>query len=208
MKSALNLKSPYVVIEGISTNNFEFIDADKSKLKTALYSGSLSKEYGVLDLINAFRRLPNEDYRLIICGSGDIESEIKEICKEDKRIEFMGLLKRKEVLKLQKSSTVLVNPRANNFSFTKFSFPSKIMEYMSSGTPVLAYKLDGMPDEYLNYMYIIPEHENGLYLALKEVLSKNDNELIEIGLKAKEFMLLHKNSKVQTKKILTMLDEL
>ena len=118
------------------------------------------------------------------------------------------VIKEERSIKVTKSSTVLVNPRANNFSFTKFSFPSKIMEYMSSGTPVLAYKLDGMPDEYLNYMYIIPEHENGLYLALKEVLSKNDNELIEIGLKAKEFMLLHKNSKVQTKKILTMLDEL
>ena len=38
-----------------------------------------------------------------------------------------------------------VNPRQNNEEFTKYSFPSKTMEYLASGVPVVAYKLDGIP---------------------------------------------------------------
>ncbi|MFP3359960.1 glycosyltransferase, partial [Planococcus sp. SIMBA_143] len=95
-------------------------------IKTLLYSGGLAEKYGVVSLINAFERLPNSNYRLIICGSGEAEEEIINATKRDNRIIFKGLLPREEVLQMQKDSHVLVNPRPNNDEYTKFSFPSKI----------------------------------------------------------------------------------
>src|SRR5699024_551254 len=120
------------------------------------------------------------------------------------------LLPRKKILELQKTSTVLINPRPNNEEYTKYSFPSKIMEYMSSGRPMIAYKLDGMPEEYLKYFYPVTETQSGdgLYNTLRDVLSKTPDELDKKGSCAKEFVLTLKNKKTQTFKILDLLEEI
>lgn len=207
MREALSIRVASVIVEGISTNIFENIkDIPKQQnKKTILYSGGLSEKYGVVNLIRSFEKLTDKNYRLIICGSGEAEEDIHNASQRDKRIIFKGLLKREEVLQLQKSSDVLVNPRKNNNEFTKYSFPSKILEYMSSGTPMIAYKLDGIPTEYLDYFYIVDEKEDGLYEKLNEVMAMQECELIEKGSKAKEFVLSYKNAKKQAGKIIDML---
>jgi len=111
-------------------------------------------------------------------------------------------------LQLQKSSSILVNPRANNEEYTKYSFPSKIMEYMSSGTPVIAYKLDGIPDEYYKYLYQVEAGEDGLFVTLREILSKSDRELEDKGQLAKGFVLTKKNSEIQAAKIIKMIEDI
>ena len=49
---------------------------------------------------------------------------------------------------------ILVNFRSPNEELTKYSFPSKILEYISSGSLVLSTRLLGIPDEY--FSYIVP----------------------------------------------------
>ncbi|WP_336866205.1 glycosyltransferase [Peribacillus frigoritolerans] len=210
MGQKLNVSVPSVVVEGVSTNLFEGIKhiPPKEGIKTVLYSGGLNERYGIVNLVRAFEKLPEENFRLIICGSGESEEVIQKASNRDKRIIFKGLLKREEVLQLQKSSTILVNPRANNEEYTKYSFPSKIMEYLSSGTPVIAYKLDGMPEEYNDYIYPIKDGFDGLFITLKQVLSKEEQELYNKGQKAMEFVLTQKNSEKQTNKILKMVNGL
>lgn len=210
MQQVLNIKVPSIVMEGISTNLFENVPSFEKEegIKTILYSGGLTEKYGIIDLIQAFQRLSDENYRLIICGSGSAEPDIKKASLKDKRIIFKGLLNREEVFKLQKFATVLVNPRTNNEEYTKYSFPSKIMEYMSSGTPVIAYKLDGMPREYFDYIYPVNNHSDGLLLAIREVMSKSEKELREKGFKAKEFVLNQKSSFKQAERILKLISSL
>lgn len=207
MANKFDIRAPFVVVEGVSTNSFENIEVDppqKAEIKTVLYTGGLNEKYGVINLVDSFMQLPDENFRLVLCGSGDAEEYIKKISKRDNRILFYGLIKREEVLKLQKNATVLVNPRTNNEEYTKYSFPSKIMEYMSSGTPVIGYKLDGIEDEYFNYMYTV-EDDSTLYNTLKSVLNKNEQELKCKGNLAKEFVLNNKNGLTQVKKILQMI---
>lgn len=210
MRDALQIDVPNVVIEGIATDIFDKVDATPKDegTKTILYSGGLEEKYGVINLLKAFERLSEQNYRLIICGSGEAQSEIIKASKKDSRIIFKGLLSRLEVLSLQKTSDVLVNPRPNNEEYTKFSFPSKILEYLSSGTPVISYKLDGIPIEYYDYMYLVNDDEDGLFLALKEVMSKSADELYSKGQRAKEFVLSQKNSAKQAEKILKMLSNI
>lgn len=210
MHQALGIKSKYIVVEGISTNIFENIElvTNVDNLKCVLYSGGLFEKYGIIDLLNAFEKTSNINYRLIICGSGDSEDKVILSCKRDSRIIFKGLLPREDVLRLQKSATVLVNPRRNNEEFTKFSFPSKILEYMSSGRPMIAYKLDGIPDEYDQYFYKVKDNDNGLFETLEDVLEKQKNELDLKGELAKEFVLNKKNGKKQAAKIIQMINEI
>ena len=207
MKGPLNINVPYTVIEGIATTiHPEAEQPDVIDPIKILYTGTLSSKYGILELVEAFKQIQNQKSRLLICGAGETESYIQTESEKDDRIIFMGELSREKILNLQKNATLLVNPRANNEEFTKYSFPSKIMEYLSSGTPTLAYKLDGIPDEYYDYMYTISTESDGLKNSLDEVLSYTKEELQEKGNQAQRFVKNQKNAFEQVKKMIKMFD--
>lgn len=198
----------YAVVEGIAGDKYSEADFDKKLKKAILYTGSLNSKYGIINLVDAFMKIDDPEYRLILCGSGDAVSYIKEAQKKDKRIDYRGMLPHKEVLELQTSATVLVNPRQNNEEYTKYSFPSKTMEYMLSGTPVVMYKLDGIPDEYDKYLsYVCDDSPESLKDALMRVCEMSEKEIKEIGQRSRKFVLENKNSAIQVKKILDMLSD-
>lgn len=211
MSKALNVNN-YVVIEGIATDilkqEHDKLKENKKSEKIILYTGTLNRRYGILNLINAFRLIDNENYRLVLCGYGDSINEVLEAEKTDKRIIFKGQIKREAVLKLQNEADVLINPRQNKEEFTKYSFPSKNLEYLSSGTPLIAYKLDGIPAEYDDYIYYIENDSiESLRDKIVEVCEKTREELDAAGKKSREFVLSEKNSIAQTKKIFNLLGE-
>lgn len=102
--------------------------------------------------------------------------------------------------------TLLIKPRPTDEEYTKYLFPSKNMEYMVSGTPVLTTKLPGMPKEYNDYVYLIEDETvEGLATTFENLLSKPKEELYAKGLKAKNFVLQEKNNVVQARKTIDML---
>lgn len=201
---------PYRVIEGISTSSSTLQNIEKINIKTVFYSGSLAYKYGIMNLIKAFQISNLERTQLLICGSGECEKEINMICENDPNIKYLGLLMHKDVLELQRKAHLLVNPRTPEGEFTKYSFPSKTMEYFQSGTPVLLYKLQGIPEEYYEYCFAIEDDfsiEN-LSKNLMKILIMDQLELNNIGLRAKEFIELKKNSFTQCAKIVELIDNL
>ena len=207
MAEYLKIDKPYCVMEGISTAAHEFSTPDHSgDIKRIFYAGTLHRRFGVLRLLEAFRMIKGSMYRLILCGAGDSEAEIKEAAKKDNRIIFLGQLPRRDVLKLQSSATVFVNPRQNNEEFTKYSFPSKNLEYLSSGVPLVAYKLDGIPDEYDEHIfYVGDDSSTALADKLREVCETSPAELVEHCKRAREFVQQEKNELLQTKKIVDLI---
>lgn len=205
MADYMHIDKPFCVVEGISTDfaRFDFEKKELCNTKTVLYSGTLHRKFGVLNLLEAFERIKDENYRLVICGIGDSEEEIKIAAEKDNRIIFKGQMPREEVLKLQAEATVLVNPRLNNEEFTKYSFPSKTMEYLSSGTPVVAYKLDGIPDEYDEYINYVPDNApETLAATIQKVCDMSTDERKKMGQRARDFVIEEKNNVKQTKRIL------
>lgn len=205
MADILNINKNYTVVEGISTDIFKNIKANKkeSNIKSILYTGTLNEKYGVLDLVEAFSKIKYKNYRLILCGSGDSEEKIKHYANLDNRIIYKGQLKREDVLRLQINATVLINPRKNNEEYTKYSFPSKILEYLSSGTPTIAYKLDGIPDEYDDYIYYINgDNIEDISDKIVEVCEKSEIERKEFAENASKFVKEEKNNVIQSRKII------
>ena len=210
MADYLQIKKPFCVMEGISTKDsyLKLPDAriTDSEKKIVFYSGTLHKKFGVMNLLRAFETIGDKDYVLQLCGVGDCEKEIERLAEQDKRIQFLGRVARNEVLELQKKATVLVNPRQNNEEFTKYSFPSKNLEYLSSGIPLVAYKLDGIPDEYDSYiLYVEDDSIESLARRITEVCEMDSDERVTVGKKAKEFVLTEKNQICQTRKILDLI---
>lgn len=209
MADYMKIDKPFVVMEGIATIGELPQKKETGRIKTILYTGTLHRRFGVLNLVEAFRAIDNSDYRLIICGIGDCEAEIMKQARIDKRIEFKGQLDRKDILKLQQEATVLVNPRQNNEEFTKYSFPSKNLEYLSAGIPLVAYKLDGIPDEYDEYINYVGDNSiEALRDKLIEVCEDLNGSARECASKAVYFVRNEKNAQKQALKIKRMVDAL
>lgn len=190
----------------LKTDEIDRSHFDKS-LKYILYTGKTNERYGLMNLIQAFGMLQNNDYRLMICGSGSADDAIRMISKEDKRIIFKGNIDRKEVIELQRNADLLVNPRMPEGRFTRYSFPSKTAEYLASGTPVLLYKLPGIPDEYYQYCFSLNEKDGIDILAqtIDKILSMGKADLKEITQAARQFILKEKSNVVQCKRIIDFL---
>ena len=145
-------------------------------------------------------------YRLLLWGAGDAQDKIRAAGKEDPRIEYRGQLPRDGVLCLQRRAAVLVNPRRNIGEYTKYSFPSKLMEYLASGVPVAAYRLDGMPAAYERYIAYIPgDSPQELADTLERLLRLSPQARRDMGGRAREWVLREKGRKPQAGKILEML---
>lgn len=200
----------YLVIEGFADlEQFDNINAHKKN--QFLYAGSLHKEYGIDNLIKAFNMFCEtypSDIQLKIYGKGNYTEEIIKMAEENKQIIYGGVVCNQKIIEEELSSLLLINPRpiqncAADSDFTKYSFPSKNIEYMSSGTPLLATKLAGMPKEYYTYIYGMDTGSvEEIYNALVEIFLLPETELILKGSLAKKFMKENKSYDIQVKKIL------
>ena len=170
---------------------------------SVMYSGVLDLRYGIKELLDAFKELPKE-YELWLTGNGNAVDLIKERAEGDSRIKYLGYLPtRLDLLNKQREATMLISTRDPSEPASTYCFPSKIFEYMVSGNPVLSTKINGIPDEYFNY--IIPlDSIASSYLAekIKEIATMSASERDELGGKAREFVLREKSSTVQMKKVI------
>ena len=208
MAERLGIKAPFIVMEGIATKPEEIMSDEATEKfgRYILYTGLLNKKFGITTLLDAFCQMSDKSVKLILCGSGDAEDYIREKQAENPNIIFKGRVDRSEALALQKNATILVNPRQNNEDFTKFSFPSKNIEYLSSGVPTVAYKLDGIPDEYDDYIaYPEDNSPETLCRVLTSLMDMSDDERREIGARARAFVSESKNKTSQTKRIIDFL---
>ncbi len=178
---------------------------------TIFYGGMLYEKFGIKNLVDAVHSIDNPSIRLQLCGFGDCADYIKELSQKDSRIQYLGVLARAEVLNLQSRASLLVNPRVPDGNpFTRYSFPSKTMEYFGSGTPTLLYQLEGIPEEYYNYCYSIDsEHVDSQSLSDKiiEIIDTPVKDRLALASSARNFVLNQKNYKIVGKQIFDFINE-
>ncbi len=195
---------PYIVLEGHSDSNMKDVPndiKDKHIPKVALYAGSIHREYGIERLVNAFAKGGFPDWELHVYGDGNFKDKLNDISKRISNIKYHGLKSNAYVVNEQLKASLLINPRPTDADFVKYSFPSKTMEYMASGTPLCTTRLPGMPKDYYPYLYFFDdESEEGMLKTLKGILNKDAEELHRLGKDAKAFVMNEKTNIHQAKK--------
>lgn len=202
----------YVVVEGIAApasgnpTPSEQADDDADTC-VFLYTGTLAARYGIVNLVTAFRSLSDPKIRLWISGDGDSRNAVVAAAAADSRIRYFGQVSREKARELQAQATVLVNPRKPEGIYTKYSFPSKTLEYMTTGRPVLMYHLDGIPDDYLPF-FLSPKAVSieGLAEAMQSTAAADSASLRQLGEAARNFVLTHKVAGAQASKVVDLLD--
>ena len=200
---------PYVVLEGhadITMREKQPALEKKAKERICFYAGGVSRQYGLAHLVEGFQKADLPNTKLHIYGPGDYVKELRTIAEQDDRIYYGGMLLNHEIVEKELEAALLVNPRPTHEEYVKYSFPSKTMEYMASGTPVLTTRLPGMPEAYYPHVFFIEEESaDGVAEALGRVMALSDEALFQKGMGAREFVLQERNNVVQARKILEML---
>lgn len=209
MAAALGIEDkPQMIIEGIilpTLNTDALMEGINNETRpVVLYSGTLERDLGIPQLLEAFCTMP--DVALWICGYGAMEDEVSATAEKYENISFWGFVSHREALTLQKRASLLINPRPPSGAFTRYSFPSKTVEYMRSGKPVVCHKLEGIPNDYDPYLtYIAEEGAEGIRDAVRGLLSLSANDLRKHGENARDYVLENKNPRVQGRRLLDFL---
>lgn len=205
MNNLLNKNNkPYQIVEGLCIEN-DFKTNNREKV--FMYAGSLDKVNGISTLIEAFLQV-DTNFQLHIYGSGDYEEQINKISKEKTNIKFFGLVDRDIILEKIKNVYFLINPRSTSNEMVKYSFPSKNMEYLASGTPFLCTKLPCIPSDYLEYINLFENDDvEGIKKGLEKALNVDYSTLVSKAEKGKEFIIKNKNNISQTKKIINLIGD-
>ena len=88
-----------------------FIEVNKEKVNKRrgdyiVYAGRISEEKGLKELISTFSKIDSKEVILKIIGNGPLLNELKE--HNNSKIEFLGELPNKDVLKIIKNSKGVV----------------------------------------------------------------------------------------------------
>lgn len=206
MNDVVNPKGkPHIVMEALCDSSLlqeTHGHIPKSHPRIVIYAGGIYEKYGLKMLAEGFIMANVPDAKLVYYGEGSYVEEYRALCEKHQNLEYRGVAPNEEILYEEQKATLLVNPRFTTEEFTKYSFPSKNMEYMASGTPLLTTKLPGMPKEYYPYVFLFEEETvDGYADAISNALTHSENELFELGLSAKEFVLMNKNNVEQGKRI-------
>lgn len=163
--------------DGVNENKIQAIhnsvEMDDYNVKTeddgyALYFGRLSKEKGILDLINAFKNC--KEGKLFIAGEGPEKEKIKQIIKENKlgmRVKLLGFLNKEQMTEITRKCKFVVVP-----SIWYENCPYSILETLAIGKPIIGSNMGGIPE-------LVNDNKNGFIYSTVEELTDKMNTLFE-----------------------------
>lgn len=180
---------------------------------TISYTGSLSNTYNFNYIIDTIRKTGNI-YRWVFAGTGVYADKIIDLSNNRKYdVEYLGYISNVDAIKLQKSSHLLLCPRGGSVSkssqyYSKYAASGKLIEYLCSGTPILASDVPSILEEIKQFITSetgqSPDH------------IKRDLKSIEMSYMGKEkiaqrgqaYAFKHFNAKYQNKRICDFLESL
>jgi len=173
-----------------------------------LFLGRLGERKGIYDLLYAFQKVIQKtpDTILKVGGDGEID-KAKNLTSElnlSRNVEFLGWVNEEEKYKLLNNAKVYILPSYNE------GLPMGLLEGMSAGLAVISTDVGGIPEAIAN-------EKNGLLIkagdkveianSLIKVLT-NNKLLEELGEGARKSFLENFNSKIMTKKVEDIYDEI
>jgi glycosyltransferase involved in cell wall biosynthesis len=164
---------------------------------------------GVEVMLRAIARLRGAHYRFVFAGGGPLADAVRRAADGDGRIAHPGFLKLSDLLPIYKQADVLVNMRLTKAIRTRYFFPSKLMEFLASGTPVISTCPGHVEEEFGAFLFLLKdETPEGLAAAIRHAETAGGKARREMGQRARAYMLAHKTWASQAARIGAMLQDL
>jgi glycosyltransferase involved in cell wall biosynthesis len=121
------------------------------------FAGSLSESAGVNLLLDAIPHVTDPAIEFWFSGRGPLEGRLKHQAASDPRIRFFGFVSDDEYSTMLQKAAVLVNPRPSRLLENRYNFPSKLMEYMASGRPILSTATSDVAEHYGSDLIVLED---------------------------------------------------
>lgn len=172
-----------------------------------VYTGTLNSLSGMELILDIAKKLEVNNRTFDIYGKGDFSFELKEAEKNGAPIRYHGSVTHEEALSAQMNGSILICPRLPDNFTTRYTFPSKVIEYIGRGKPVICNRLEGIPDEYEQLVNFPNDTSPEAWIEIIEKIFKNYEDYSSKALKAKKYVEKNKNWKSCAKKVLTLFND-
>lgn len=183
----LGLKGKYAIVPlGVTMPEVSVADA-RGKERTVLFLSRVSREKGVVKLLDAWKCISPKGWRLVIAGPSwrgyreELERKVKD--ERIEAVEFIGSVLGDAKDKAYRNADLFVLPSyAENFG-------SVVVEALSYGVPVIATK--GTPWAVLEESkcgWWIENNVDAVANVLRRAMSLDDAERIEMGQRGRRFV--------------------
>jgi glycosyltransferase involved in cell wall biosynthesis len=158
-----------------------------------VFAGQLSVLNGITLLLDAMKLIEASDIKVSILGGGEFAAKVKEAADADPRITYHGLCNHEEVLKVYEQADLLLNLRRTDYQTHRYVFPSKVVECLATGRPLLTTCTGHVEKEFGDLVFLLRD-ESPLALAetIKDLAQMSKEERLAVGTKAKDHVLEHK----------------
>jgi len=168
----------------------EYLSLKSNNKFKLFFAGGIAPLNGIREYIDLMKYL-NNDYELYIYGRGELLNFLIENTKKDNRIHYGGVLSKDEIMQLESSSNILLIIRPmiseNQNNITKYGIPYKLLEYLQSGTPIVATEMDAIPHYLKGFINYSSSNPKDIAMKIEEI-NMNYNYYLEIAEKAKRYM--------------------
>lgn len=174
---------------------------------TIVFAGRLSEDNGIELILKAVQQLPNPELRLVIAGNGSLCDMVKTAIETDSRITYVGQLLHTEVMAIYQKAQLLMCIRLTKQLDTGYFFPSKLIECMATGVPVLTTRIVGTNFDPAEYAYIVDqETAEGVGAGIINCMNKGAAYNFDIGEKARTFVLENLTWRKQCERIIDFIE--
>lgn len=177
-------------------------DAEIKSLKSIDYflsSGSFGEKDGLAFMVEAFECVADEFPEIRLVFTGNVDEKTKEetlgLLKSARlrdRIVFTGFISRDQLVWAYQNARALLCCRSNSL-YANYGFPTKLGEYLASGSPVIATKV-GDVDHYLEdgkNAYLAVAEDSGAIAECMRMTLRNRNAAVQIGLEGQRVAERH-----------------
>ena len=151
-------------------------DTTDRQAPAVLYTGTKGPWGGVDLLLDAWQLVRHDHAQLWICGQGT-HKRLHDAAARDNRITDFGVVPEAQLQSLMEQAALLVNPRPPAFPGNRLNFPSKLLEYLSTGKPVVSTRTASLSPAYDAVLrFPVADTPVAFAKAIDEVLQWSDRD--------------------------------
>ena len=200
----LNLKIPFIVTTAVSRNQKKITQVHKNNdLFKVVYAGTLIEYNCSKNIVEAAKILKNIDRKIKfeIYGDGELYLSLKNECINLDNIHFYGRVDSLIVENAILNADLLLNIRDTDSIVNKFSFPSKLVEYLESQNAILSTNLNYNKD--FESVVFILDNTSPLEIANKILyIKENHNEVEQKTNMISDYLKINHNKEKELEKII------
>jgi len=150
------------------------------------FAGALSEPAGVNLLLDAIPHVQDPALEFWFSGRGTLEARLKQQAASDPRIRFFGFVTESHYSEMLQKAALLVNPRPSRLLENRYNFPSKLMEYLAAGRPILSTATSDVAEHYGSALIVLAdETPEGLARCIEQSVAVPAEERAAMGSRAR-----------------------